>query len=319
MKKTAALILSALFYIGAFMLTFIFSTEHNILYFSYILPLLVAAYFIIAGNIFAHRLGLNRWLLWLIMNVVGGMCSWILLLVCFPMLLFNGFILFFFVPVTVAFAVVWAVVWIGFLCIRLWKRRAGSAGDTGQPSFVRPKRTGAWKEKLTGIVRVVGVIGLVLAMAFLYTGVKGIVAVRPASGYEDMGVHTFSPYRVLPVSVENTSTGRDKRLNPTKTVYVVYYQTSDGSGYQWEVDTGSSKSEANQLLAAGESVERRVLSVKETGKYITVEAELTADTYVEGKKQRYLWMSGLSAGYMVLCLVSWVLMKQSQKKDNEKR
>ena len=236
----------------------------------------------------------------------------------FPYVLSNGFILFYILPVTAVFAVVWAVVGIGFLCVWLWKRRAGSADGSGQPSFASPKRAGAWKEKLTGIVRVVGVIGLVLSMAFLYVGVKGLVTVRPASSYEDMDVHTFSPYRVLPVSVENTSTGRDKRLNPKKTVYVVYYQTLDGTGYRWEADT-SSKSEANQILAAGESVKRRVLSIKETGKYITVGTELTADTYVEGQKQRYFWMAGLSGGYLVLCLVGWVIMKQSQEKNNGTR
>lgn len=42
---------------------------------------------------------------------------------------------------------------------------------------------------------------------------------------------------------------------------------------KWKLS--SSKSAANQILTAGESVERRVLSVKETGKYMTVEAELT--------------------------------------------
>ena len=246
------------------------------------------------------------------------MCSWILLIVCFPMILFNAGIILVILPVTAVFAVVWAVVGIGFLCVRLWKRRTGSADGTGQPSFASPKRTGAWREKLTGIIRVVGVIELVLSMAFLYLGVKGIATVRPASGYEDMGVHTFSPYQVLPVSVENTSTGRDKRLNPKKTVYVVYYQALDGTGYRWEVDTGS-KSEANRILAAGENVERRVLSIKETGKYIIVGAELTADTYVEGQKQQYFWMAGLSGGYLVLCLAGWVIVKQSQKKDNGTR
>ena len=54
------------------MLTFLYAKGHDIRYFSHLLPLLVAAYFVIAGNIFAHRLGLNRWLLWLIMNVGGG-------------------------------------------------------------------------------------------------------------------------------------------------------------------------------------------------------------------------------------------------------
>ena len=46
-------------------------------------------YFVIAGNIFAHRLGLNCWLLWFVMN--------------------NDFILFYLLPVTMAFVVVWAL------------------------------------------------------------------------------------------------------------------------------------------------------------------------------------------------------------------
>lgn len=42
MKKAVALILSVLFYIGAFALAFIYSSEHNLLYFSYLLPPVVA-------------------------------------------------------------------------------------------------------------------------------------------------------------------------------------------------------------------------------------------------------------------------------------
>lgn len=55
--------------------------------------------------------------------------------------------------------------------------------------------------------------------------------------------NSFSPYQVLPVSVENTSTRRDKRLNQKKTVYVIYYPALDGTGYRWEVDTGSKSSD----------------------------------------------------------------------------
>ena len=64
-------------------------------------------------------------------------------------------------------------------------------------------------------------MGIIPAVCSLYLGVQGITTIGPASDYEDMGVHTFFPYRVLPHSVENTSTGRDKRLYPAKTVYVV--------------------------------------------------------------------------------------------------
>ena len=108
--------------------------------------------------------------------------------------------------------------------------------------------------------------------------------------------------------MENTSTGRDKRLNPTKTVYVVYYQATDASGYQWQVETGNSKSEANRILAEGEHVERRVLSIRDSRKYITVEAGQTADTYTAVQKQKYLLMAGLSVGYLVISLTVWVVV-----------
>lgn len=309
MKKAAALILSVLFYIAAFVLAFICASEQNLLYFACILPPIVALYFAIAGNIFSHRLGLNRWLLWFVLNFAGGICSWGLLIACFPNILFNGFILFYLVPVTVAFVIVWAVVGIGFLCVSLWKRRPVSVDTTGQLPVATPKRTGAGIERFTGIVRVIGIMGLILSITCLALGVKGIVTIRPASDYEDMGVHIFSPYKVLPHTVENHATGRDKRNNPTKTVYVVYYQTSDGTGYQWKLESSNDKDYANQILAKGKSVDRRVLSIKENGKYMTVDAELTADTYAAGQQKRYLWMIGLSDSYLLLCFVVWLVMK----------
>ncbi|EJX00216.1 hypothetical protein EVA_11680 [gut metagenome] len=153
-------------------------------------------------------------------------------------------------------------------------------------------------------------MGLMLSIACLTLGVKGIATIRPVSDYKDMGVHTFSPYKVLPHTVENRATGPDKRNNPTKTVYVVYYQALDGTGYQWKLETSNDKDYANQILAKGDSVDRRVLSIKENGKYMTVDAKLTADTYVEGQQKRYLWMAGLSSGYLVLCVALWLVMKR---------
>ena len=93
--------------------------------------------------------------------------------------------------------------------------------------------------------------GLILSIAFFALGIriKRIAAIRPASDYEDMEIHTFFPYKVLPHTMENHATGRDKRNNPTKTVYVVYYQASDATGYQWKPETSNSKDHANQILA----------------------------------------------------------------------
>ena len=178
----------------------------------------------------------------------------------------------------------------------------------GEQPAARPAKTKVRAEGFGRIVVTICIMGIIPAVCSLYLGVQGITTIRPASEYEDMGVH-ISPYRVQPHSVENTSTGWDKRLYPTKTVYVVYYQTSDGMCYQWEVETGNDKDHANQILAAGESVNRRVLSIRENGKYMTVDAELTADTYVAGQQKRYLRMVWLSGGYLVLCLVVWVVVK----------
>lgn len=310
MKKAAALLFSVLFYIAAFALAFICASKQNLLYFACILPPVVALYFVIAGNIFAHQLGLNRWLLWFVLNLAGGICSWGLLIACFPHILFNGFILFYLVPVTVAFVIVWAVVGIGFLCVSQWKQRPASTDTTEQSFVAAPKRTGAGIETFTGIVRVISIMGLILSIACFILGVKEIATIRPASDYEDMGVHTFSPYKVLPHTVENHATGRDKRNIPTKTVYVVYYQASDGTGYQWKLETSNDKNYANQILAKGDSVDRRVLSIKENEKYMTMDADLTADTYVAGQQKRYLWMAGLSGSYLLLCFAVWLVMKR---------
>ena len=79
-------------------------------------------------------------------------------------------------------------------------------------------------------IQFAGIMLLVLALACLYVGAEGFLTIRPAAAYEDMGVHTFSPYQTYPTQVKNTAGGRQGRLHPTKTVYLVYYRATDGSG-----------------------------------------------------------------------------------------
>ena len=88
--------------------------------------------------------------------------------------------------------------------------------------------------KLKSIIFVVGIMLLILAAAMGYLSFRYLSAILPTDSYEDKGVYTFSPYQVLPVQVQNTgASGRDRRMNPTKTAYMVYYQDISGSGYQW--------------------------------------------------------------------------------------
>ena len=64
----------------------------------------------------------------------------------------------------------------------------------------------------------------------------------------------FVPDRVLPVSVKNTSTGRDKRLYPTKTVYGSLLSSFGWKWISMEVETGNKKVMPNQILYEGKIV-----------------------------------------------------------------
>lgn len=122
-KKAAALMVSILFYIGTFLLLFRFTMGEQIRWFFCGFPILIASYFITVGTVFSKILGLNRWILWLSMNFVGGVCSWVILILCLPALLMNGMLLLLVGILTVLFAMVWAVIGLGFLCIKWFQRR----------------------------------------------------------------------------------------------------------------------------------------------------------------------------------------------------
>ena len=123
-KKAAALMVSILFYIGTFLLLFRFTMGEQIRWFFCGFPILIASYFITVGTVFSKILGLNRWILWLSMNFVGGVCSWVILILCLPALLMNGMLLLLVGILTVLFAMVWAVIGLGFLCVKWFQRRS---------------------------------------------------------------------------------------------------------------------------------------------------------------------------------------------------
>lgn len=76
-------------------------------------------------------------------------------------------------------------------------------------------------KKLKPFITAVGVMLLLAAVTMGYFSAQRLSSIIPASGYEDKGVYSFVPVRVLPVQVENTgATGRARRMNPTKTVYM---------------------------------------------------------------------------------------------------
>ena len=163
--------------------------------------------------------------------------------------------------------------------------------------------------KLKTIIPVAGILLLILSAASLYVAMQALSDIRPAEDYEDIGVLTFQPYDVLPIQVQNTgASSRDRRMNPTKTVYMVYYRATDGSGYKWS-DEALTRDLGKDIVEAGETVQRRVLRIPADGTYITVEPEQTAGSYTEGLRGKYTRIVGLSTLYILFYLIVLILVK----------
>lgn len=171
-------------------------------------------------------------------------------------------------------------------------------------------------KKLKSIFFVAGILLLILSAASLYVAMQALLVIRPAEDYEDIGVLTFQPYDVLPVQVQNTgASSRDRRMNPTKTVYMVYYRATDGSGYKWSSEAFS-KDHGQRVVEAGETVERRVLRIPADGTYITVEPEQSAGSYTAGLRQKYTTIFALAGAYVLLYGLLWCLIyRRNRKKE----
>lgn len=158
-------------------------------------------------------------------------------------------------------------------------------------------------KNLKSILFAAGLLLLILSATICYLSVKNLSRLHPVDSYEDRGIHTFSPYQELPVQVKNTSANsRDRRMNPTKTVYMVYYRATDGSGYQWS-KRALTRQLGQKSVEEGAVVARRVLDIPAEQSYITVEPEQTAESYTAELRQRYIIALCLSAGYILLCLL----------------
>ena len=121
---------------------------------------------------------------------------------------------------------------------------------------------------------------------------------------------------MLPVQVQNTgASSRDRRMNPTKTVYMVYYRATDGSGYKWS-DEALTRDLGKDIVEAGETVRRRVLCIQADGTYITVEPEQSAGSYTAGLRQKYTTILALAGAYVLLYGLGWcvlILVKKAKR------
>ena len=89
-------------------------------------------------------------------------------------------------------------------------------------------------QKLKFIVFIAGLMLLILSAVMGYLSIEELSDMPPADGYKDRGIYTFAPHEVASEQVKNTSaSSRERRMNPTKTVYMVCYRDIGGSGYRW--------------------------------------------------------------------------------------
>lgn len=169
-------------------------------------------------------------------------------------------------------------------------------------------------EKLKSVGFIAGLMILVLSAVMIYLSAKGLLTIPSADCYQDNGTHTFEPYQVLPVQVQNTSAySRDRRMNPTKTVYMVYYRATDGSGYQW-TDQAITRELGQKTVEEGVTITRRVLSIPGDRTYITVEPDQTAESYTAGLRQKYVLALALSAAYILVYLVIWGVILSKKRR-----
>ena len=169
-------------------------------------------------------------------------------------------------------------------------------------------------EKVKSIGFVAGFMLLILAAVMIYLSAKGLFTIPSANSYQDNGTRTFEPYQVLPVQVRNSSSySRDRRMNPTKTVYMVYYRATDGSGYQW-TDRAITRELGQETVKEGVPVTRRVLSIPSDRTYITVEPDQTAESYTAGLRQKYVLALALSAAYILVYLVIWGVILSKKRR-----
>ena len=169
-------------------------------------------------------------------------------------------------------------------------------------------------QKLKSIAVVISVMLLILSATAACLSIRNLSGIRPADSYVDRGVHTFSPGQVLPVQVKNTgASGRDRRMNPTRTVYKVYYRTTDGSGYQWS-EQALTRELGQKIVDEGVIATRRVLDIPDGNTYVTVDPEQTAETYTAGLRRKYTLVLGLLTGYMLLYLLLAAYLAKRRKR-----
>ena len=141
-------------------------------------------------------------------------------------------------------------------------------------------------KKLKSIFFVAGVMLLILSAVMAYLSIEELSAMLPADSYTDRGVYTFAPYEVASEQVKNTSaSSRERRMNPTKTVYIICYRDIGGNGYRWQERTVTPEM-GQAVVDAGNHGEGRGVWNSDPGTFHSLEAHGKGQSFDGGFRPR---------------------------------
>lgn len=153
------------------------------------------------------------------------------------------------------------------------------------------------------------VIAIMIAVGALCTAgvsVYKYFKLAPVDTYADGGTDTFYPQKYYP-----TQEKYQVKINKTwqtryKTVYIVQYRSAKKLTYTQNM--GTSEISAQEILKKKAAVERRILWINGTKKYITIPADQTAESYVNQYRTRCIMFFSVSILY--LAAFSFFLFKR---------
>jgi len=224
------------------------------------------------------------------------------------------------------FAIVWVItgiLWLIFRQLRKWgesrdrevvRQSMAEISAPSAPSAAPAKRVK--NEKLSDWLKTAGICLCGLSVLLMGYSFYFTMQERPAEAYEDKGIYTFKASTVHPTQKQvRTYSGNNRTRTTTQTVYIVTYKTTEKSGYQWKEET-SSEYIGKQWIREGKTTQRRVLSIKDTNTYITVEPKYTAESYVAHNRLRYTIML-LVGGLYVIGYGAYQLYRREKRRMAE--
>lgn len=148
---------------------------------------------------------------------------------------------------------------------------------------------------------------LLVAIGAIKAGFELMEGLRSADEYQDQGIVTFIPKRIIERQEDTNLSALVVRTHSTKTVTYLEYWAQEHSGWRYRVKR--SLSLARETIKSGTPIERRVFTIKGTNRYITTEPEETAESYARGERSYAQLLLGLGgaycASYLAYLFIYW--------------